>query len=377
LNILFLCAAAIFIYTFIGYPILLFILSLFFKKTVRKKDETPSVSLIISAYNEENVIKQKIENSLELDYPGEKIEIIVASESTDGTDKIVVGYKSQGVILFSHEGRVGKSATLYEAIPRTKGEIIIFSDANAMYKKDAIRKIVRNFSDPRIGCVSGRLTYVNSGRSNIGEGESAYWEFDFILKKLASRMFVLGGGVNGSIFAIRKEYYDPIDKYRGDDFEIANRIEINGHGVVLEPEAISYEESSTQAKQELKRKIRLASWNLKSSLILLGEALRKFRFRTVFLLFSHRFLRYTTPLWLMVILFSNLFLLSSAYKYIFYLQIIFYLFALTGFLFEKNRTKIPSVLLFPFYFCLVNYAALVAVFRTIFRKTQVVWEKVR
>ena len=141
-----------------------------FGKKVNKKEIYPYVSLIISAYNEENVMRQKIENSLELDYPKEKLEIIVASESTDKTNEIVKEYKDKGVTLYAYEKREGKRATLYRTVPLAKGEIIVFSDANAIYKKDAVKKIVRNFSDKRIGCVSGRLRYINQKRSIIGEG---------------------------------------------------------------------------------------------------------------------------------------------------------------------------------------------------------------
>jgi cellulose synthase/poly-beta-1,6-N-acetylglucosamine synthase-like glycosyltransferase len=375
--IIFIFSLSVLIYTFLGYPMILVLLSFLFGKHVEKKDFYPSVSILISAYNEENVIKQKIENSLNLDYPKDKLEIIVASESTDKTNEIVTEYKEKGVVLYAFEKREGKSATLYRTVPLAKGEIIIFSDANAMYEKDSVKKITRNFYDKRIGCVSGRLRYLNPKESNIGEGERAYWEHDIFLKKIASKLLSLGGGVNGSILAIRKELYNPINKYRGDDFEISNRIEINGYGVIIEPEAISYEEASTNSKQEFKRKVRLATWNLKSSFLLLREALKKRKLVTAFLIFSHRLLRYTTPIWLILLLLSNIFLLDTGLYYLFSLQVIFYLIAFIGFVAEKNNRKINSLLLVPFYFCMVNYAALFAIFKNIFTKTEVLWEKVR
>lgn len=365
------------IYIFVGYPIALGVLSLLFGKRVDRQDITPNVSLIISAYNEEGVIRQKIENSLNLDYPRERLEIIVASESTDQTNEIVKEYKDKGIILYAYENREGKSATLYRTVPLAKGEIIVFSDANAMYVKDAIRKITRNFNDQRIGCVSGRLQYINPKESSIGEGENSYWEYEAVLKKMASRLFSLAGAVNGSILAVRKELYNPIDRLRGDDFEIANRIEINGHGVILEPEAVSYEESSENSRQEFKRKVRLATWNLKSSLLLLREALKKRRYLTVFLLFSHRFLRYTTPIWLVILLLTNLFLMDTWLIYLFCLQIAFYFLAFIGMVLEKSNHKIHSFLLIPFYFCMVNYAAFLGLAKNLARRTEVLWEKAR
>lgn len=375
--IIFLFSLSLLIYIFIGYPLILGILSALFGKRVNKRDFSPSVSLIISAYNEENFIRQKIENSLELDYPKEKLEIIVASESMDKTNEIVREYASKGVVLYAYEKREGKRATLYKTVPLAKGEIIVFSDANAMYKKDAIKTLVRNFSDNRIGCVSGRLRYVNPKQSAIGKSETSYWEYDFILKSLASRLFSLAGGVNGSILAVRKDLYDPIDKYRGDDYEISCRVEINGYGVILEPEAISYEETSENLKQEFKRKVRLATWNLKSTILLLCEALQKRRLLTAFILFSHRFLRYTTPLWIIFLFISNIFLLDGSPRYFFFLQLIFFFLAFSGFIMEKMNHKGNSLFLIPFYFCMVNYAALLAITKNLFNKTEMLWEKVR
>jgi cellulose synthase/poly-beta-1,6-N-acetylglucosamine synthase-like glycosyltransferase len=373
----FLISIGVLFYIFIGYPAVLVVLSLLFAKTIRKKDITPDVSLMISAYNEKDVIEEKLENTLALDYPREKLEIIVASEATDGTNAIVRRYADQGVILYAYENREGKPATLYRTVPRARGEIIVFSDANALYRKDALRKLVRNFADPRVGCVSGRLTYVNSKESAIGEGESAYWEFEFLLKGMLSRLMRLSGGVNGSIFAIRKALYSPIDKHRGDDYELSNRIQIAGHGVVLEPDAVSFEEASATSRQEFRRKVRLATWNLQSTLILMREALSGRALLTVFILVSHRFLRYTTPLWLITLFVSNLFLLEEMPPWVFLLQVLFYLTALAGYVLEKQKRPVKTVFLIPFYFCMVNVAALMALLKNLSRKTETLWEKAR
>lgn len=373
----FLLSLAVLFYIFIGYPIVMAVLSALFAKTVRREDITPEVSLVISAYNEQDVIRAKLENTLALDYPKEKLEIIVASEATDNTNDIVRRFADLGVILFAYENREGKPATLYRTVPLARGEIIVFSDANALYRKDALRKLVRNFADPRVGCVSGRLTYVNSKESAIGEGESAYWEFEFLLKGMLSRLMRLSGGVNGSIFAIRKALYSPIDKHRGDDYELSNRIQIAGHGVVLEPEAVSFEEASATSRQEFRRKVRLATWNLQSTLILMREALSGRKLLTVFILFSHRFLRYTTPLWLLTLFVSNMFLLEGMPLWVFLLQVLFYLTALAGYVLEKQKRPVKAVFLIPFYFCMVNVAAFMALLKNLSRKTETLWEKAR
>lgn len=370
-------STVVLVYIFIGYPAVLALLSSLFAKTVRKKDITPDVSLVISAYNEKDVIRAKLENTLVLDYPREKLEIIVASEATDGTNDIVRGYTDRGVVLYAYENREGKPATLYRTVPHARGEIIVFSDANALYRPDALRKLMRNFADPRVGCVSGRLTYVNPKESAIGDGESAYWEFEFFLKGMLSRLMRLSGGVNGSIFAIRKALYSPINKHRGDDYELSNRIQIAGHGVVLEREAVSYEEVSATSRQEFRRKVRLATWNLQSTLILMREALCRRRPLTVFILFSHRFLRYTTPVWLLTLFVSNMFFLKGLLGWVFLLQVFFYLTALAGYGIEKQKRPVNKIFLIPLYFCMVNVAALMALLKNLSRNTEALWEKSR
>lgn len=365
-------------YTFVGYPIIVIIISFVAGEKNKKEEIYPYVSLVISAYNEEEVIQKKIENSLKLDYPSDRLQIVIASESVDNTNKIVKEYRKKGIILYEYKCREGKRATLFKTIPLCKGEIIIFSDANSFYNNDAIKKIVRNFADKRVGCVSGRLIYRNIKKGKISQGESAYWKFDIFLKKHLSRLFALGGGVNGSIFAIRKYLYDPIDKYRGDDFEISCRVELKGYASVFEDKAISYEEATERAKQEFRRKIRLASWNFKSTLILIKEAIRKRKLMTLYILVSHRLLRYTTPIWLLLLFLSNLNLQGLFYKISIFAQIIFYTFALMGFIYEKIENKeTPIIFLYPFYFCLVNVAALIAIVNNLVSKDQMFWEKVR
>ena len=197
--------------------------------------------LIISAYNEQDVIREKLENTLALDYPKEKLEVIVASEAADGTNAVVREYAGRGIILHAFEDREGKPATLYRTVPLARGEMIVFSDANAMYHRDAIRKLVRNFADPR--GMRERQAHLREPRG-VGHrpgGNGLLGVRVSPVKEMLSRIMKLSGGVNGSIFAIRKSLYLPVDRYRGDDFELSNRIQIAGHGVILEPEALSFE----------------------------------------------------------------------------------------------------------------------------------------
>lgn len=165
-------------YTYVGYPILIFFLALFFPKNVKRGQIEPKVTIIITAYNEEKSIKSKLENTLDIEYPKDKLEIIVASDaSTDRTDEIVKEFADRGVKLFRNEGRKGKTPTQNKAVEVASGDIILFSDATTFYPKDVLKRILPSFADESVGCVSGRLIYVTNERSSIGEGTRNYWNY--------------------------------------------------------------------------------------------------------------------------------------------------------------------------------------------------------
>lgn len=364
------------VYPYLIYPLLLYILFLFKRRDVDKADFFPMVSLVISAYNEENIIETKLKNSLALDYPKDKLEIIVASESDDRTNDIVEKHQGDGIKLFSFGDREGKAATLYKVVPEALGEIVVFSDANAMYEKNALRYLARCFNDKRIGCVSGQLKYMNPDNSKVGKSEGLYWKYEEFIKKLESRHFSLLGA-NGSIFALRKNLYFPMQKNRGDDFELAIMTAINGFGVVLEPKALSFERSSLEFGSEFKRKARMISWNFKSARLLLKKSLKKKKYFIAFQLLSHKILRWLTFVFLIGMLFSNFFLTQTIFQIVLYLQLIFYTLAFLGYLFERAKRKIPSFLYIPYYFCLINWASITGMFNSFFKKHEATWEKVR
>ncbi|HLG28751.1 MAG TPA: glycosyltransferase family 2 protein, partial [Candidatus Brocadiales bacterium] len=213
IEILFWLFIFLIFYAYLGYPLLLVILSVFLHKPVEKRDITPSVSLLISAYNEEKAIKQKIENSLSLDYPGEKLETIVISDaSTDRTNDIVGAYcdtplRDDGVKLLVQPERMGKTAGLNQAVPKASGEIIVFTDANAMLQKDAIRKLVSPFADETIGFVSGVTEYISKRDTGIKEGMGIYSKLEHFIKTKESQICSVVGA-DGAIFAIRKNLYE-------------------------------------------------------------------------------------------------------------------------------------------------------------------------
>jgi cellulose synthase/poly-beta-1,6-N-acetylglucosamine synthase-like glycosyltransferase len=365
------------LYCYFGYPLILFILGIFFRKKPKKEEIFPTVSLIIPVYNEEKVIQKKIENSLELDYPKEKLEIIVASESNDRTNEIVKNYEKNGVKLFAYSGREGKQYTIYRTIPHCKGEIIVLTDANGIFEKDALIKLVRNFVDKRIGCVSGLLKYVNVLNNSFGESEGIYWKYETLIKKLESNLFSLLGA-NGSIYALRKELYQPISPYRGDDFDLPIKVILQGYGVILEPEAISKEEIYLTSLANFKRKIVIAGWHFRGTLILLKEGIKKFKPILCFELISHKILRWLTGYFLIFIFLTNLLLLKKPFYFLlFILQIIFYSLAILGYLNEKRGRISNKLINLIYYSFVVNLATAIGVILGIFGLQKPTWEKVR
>ena len=185
-EVIFWFAVGIIFYTYFGYPLLTLLLSLFFNQPVKRGNIEPMVTFLITAYNEEKNIRKKLDNTLALDYPKDKLEIIVASDgSTDQTDTIVKEFPDRGVVLHRVEGRVGKTETQNQTVAIARGEIIIFSDATTEYKKDAIRKLVRNYLDPSIGAVSGRYEYVNPTGNPVGLGTILFWKYENFIKSRA------------------------------------------------------------------------------------------------------------------------------------------------------------------------------------------------
>jgi len=282
------------------------------------------------------------------------------------------------VKLFAFPERKGKQHTIYRTLSKCKGEIIVLTDANAMFKKEALKKLVRNFADKRIGCVSGQLKYINLSKGSVGEIEGVYWNYEKLIKKLESKFFSLLGA-NGSIYAIKKELYKPISPFRGDDFDLPIQVILQGYGVILEPEAISEEEVYRQALSNFKRKVVFVGWHFKGALILLKEAFKKFKFFLIFQLISHKILRWVVGFFLIFIFLINIFLIKTHFFYLilFLSQILFYVLAIIGWLIERKGRKLNLLLNLIYYFCLVNLASLLGIIKSLLGKQKPVWEKVR
>ena len=247
-------------YIYVGYPLLLQLLVSWRRpRRIRSAPIQPTVSFVISAYNEAAVIRQKIENTLALDYPREQLKVVVISDqSDDGTDEIVRAYAGRGVWLARQEQRLGKTAGLNRTIPTLTSEIVVFSDANAMYETDALRKLVRNFADPAVGCVTGEARYVKGRHNAADRGERAYWDYEMRVKRLETAVGSMVGG-DGAIYAIRQQLWRPIPDTAINDFLNPLQIVEAGWRAVYEPEAICYEETAGGTKREWRRRVRIVS----------------------------------------------------------------------------------------------------------------------
>ena len=371
-GVIFIAILGVIIYAYAGYPAILSLCGIFRRKRVPPDDSyCPRVVLIISVNNEERIIREKIENSLKLDYPKDKLRILVASDgSVDATNDIVREYGNRNVVLKAFDRREGKSATLNGAVLGLEGDILIFSDANAFYREDAIRKLVRNLADDDVGCVVGRLVYL-SNHSYVGKGESLYWRYESYLNNLESKLkSVLVA--TGTIFAVRRELFRPLIKDVANDFQLPAEVASRGFGVVYERDAIAYEKSTFFFREEFARKRRIIVRGLTGFRALRGNFGGPFR---VFQFISRKLIRWFVGPLLPALYIANLLLISHpVYLTLFVLQNAFYLLAAIGALLRRGGVQ-SRVLFIPFYFVMVNAASLAAIVNYICGDRLTSWEK--
>lgn len=337
-------------------------------------DTYPPVVLIIAAYNEEDVIAEKIENSLELDYPREKLDIVVFSDaSSDRTDEIVESYADEGVRLMRIEGRVGKTACQNRVVEAVDGDIVVFSDANSMYEPDAITELVRGFA-PGIGCVVGELRYTTEDGV---EGESAYWRYERLLKRLESEVHSLVSG-NGSIYAVRASSYVPLDPDATSDFAEPLALVENGEIVTYAPDAVARERTGDSTQSELSRRTRIVtrSWNTVAAY---AGLLNPFEYPVFsFQLVSHKLLRWLSPLFLLLALLSNVLLVllpsNPIYDVFLALQLLFYGLAVWGAVADYLSISSPLYAHVPYYFLVANYGMTAGLLRFLHGRNVVTWE---
>jgi cellulose synthase/poly-beta-1,6-N-acetylglucosamine synthase-like glycosyltransferase len=377
-------------YTYIGYGILLFIIVKFrrisglFRKHIYNPDYEPDVTLFIAAYNEKDFVGEKIKNSNELEYPTEKLHIIwVTDGSDDGTPDEIKKYR--GVEVYHLPQRSGKIGAMNRGMKFVKTPIVVFCDANTLLGRESIRRIVRLFSNPAVGCVSGEKRILNKERdAAAGSGEGLYWKYESLLKKWDSELYSVVGAA-GELFAIRTELYREVEHDTIlDDFIISLRVAAEGYTIQYDPEAFALETASANVKEELKRKIRISAGGIQS-VIRLKTLLNIFKFGTLsFQYISHRVLRWTiTPLCLLLLIPTGLFIALDEglmafgfYSTLFWLQILFYISALLGWYLENRMIRV-KLLFVPYYFFIMNLSVFLGFMRYMKSSQSVNWERAK
>lgn len=367
LEIFFWISLFIVFYTYIGYGILLYIMvkvkELFIKPIsyeLPANNELPKVTLFITAFNEESVVDEKMINSLELDYPKDLLNIVwVTDGSNDNTNqKLETNWKNDATVYFDAQRR-GKTAAINRGMRFINAPIVVFTDANTMLNKEAIIEIVKEFMNPKVGCVAGEKRILQQSKSDAASGgEGIYWKYESTLKALDSRLYSSVGAA-GELFAIRTELFEPmqVDTLL-DDFILSLRIAMNGHVISYCSEAYAIESGSANMNEEEKRKVRIAAGGLQS-IWRLRPLLNPFKYTILsFQYVSHRVLRWSiTPLFLFLMLPLNIAIVSinhnTFYSILLILQILFYLSGYYGYYLSTKKIK-NKFLFIPYYFLFMN-----------------------
>jgi cellulose synthase/poly-beta-1,6-N-acetylglucosamine synthase-like glycosyltransferase len=361
-------------YVYLGYPAIVIILAKIRKQEINKTKYFPSVTIIISAYNEEKNIEETLLNKLELHYPLDKVEIIVVSDaSSDLTDELVKRYDLRNIKLIRNDVRAGKTVSINKAMQHANNDIIVFSDANSIYKANALEMIMANFSDPRIGYVSGKMIYQKKDGCTIGEGCSVYMRYENYLRRIETNLGSIVG-VDGGIDAVRKNLFEPMKQDQLPDFVLPLRIIEKGFRVVFEPNAILMEQSLKNTEDEFKMRVRVALrafWALKDMRHLLN--IRKYKLFS-WQLWSHKVLRYCCFLFMGLCFISNLiiFKTSAIYQLSLIFQISCYVIFIAKLIAGENKLKSKLVYII-YYFILINAASAKAFIDFVLGKKIISW----
>lgn len=372
-------AAFLLFYAYLGYPMVLGIVSLFRRPRPRPEaeDYRPAVSVLIAAYNEEETVARKLEETLAAKYPADRIEIVVASDgSTDRTDEIVSAFPDSRVRLVRVEGRKGKTNAQNEAIKICRGEIIVFSDATAVYHPESISRMVAHYANPNVGAVSGRYKYFDAvGKSPTGLGSVAFWNYENLIKLLQSKIGTLTG-CSGCIYSVRKSRYTPLPVEACSDLVEPLHIVKRGFRVAFEPAALAYEETTESTKQEFRMRVRVGTRGMRGVLSV-PELLHPWRYPWVaFQLLSHKVMRWLVPVFLLLLFISSgMMIAQPVFQLVFGLQIAFYALAAASTVVPIH--KYSKLLGLPLFFCTLNAAAAVSLLEVLRGHKYTTWETVR
>jgi cellulose synthase/poly-beta-1,6-N-acetylglucosamine synthase-like glycosyltransferase len=385
-KFLFFFSLFIIFYSYVGYGLLIYLI-IKLKRLFRRKqhlqagpiDFEPDVTLVVAAYNEADCIEQKLKNSLDLDYPEGKLRwIFVTDGSTDATPDIIRGYHR--VLLLHQSERAGKVAAINRAMKYVETPFVIFSDANTLINQTAVREILKHYTNPLVAAVAGEKKIISEGRDDaVGSGESIYWKYESLLKKLDSELYSVVGAA-GELFSVRTPHFHQVpEDIIIEDFVQSLSICMDGYLVRYEPKAYATEPASVSMREEQKRKVRIAAGAFQA-MIVLKKLFNVYRYPLLsFQFISHRIMRWTLcPVCLLLCFFTNVLLVIHGYRGfygIFLLtQIVFYAIAVTGWLFARQNLKIKSFYI-PYYFFFMNLSVFLGFFRFINGKQPVAWDK--
>lgn len=377
LEVMFWGSVCLLAYVYAGYPVLAIVIARAWPRRVGKQAMTPSITAIITAYNEEKDIELKIRNVLALDYPGDQLDVIVASDaSSDDTDRIVRAFNAPNVRLLRIEGRLGKTACQNAAAAAASGDILVFTDATTRIEANALRAISRNFHDPCVGCVAGRLSYVAQQDDATGHGGTSYWNYEIMLRMAESDLGSLIG-VSGCLYAVRRDCYREIPPELISDFVVAMMVREQGLRTVLEPDAVCHEQTLDHPERELSMRVRVGMRSL-AALASQKRFLNPFKFGAfAWQLWSHKLLRYLSPVFWMVALIANAALaLQGRYVWLLAMQMAVLLSGLLGFTSLRLSGK-SRLLAQPYYFLLTNLASALSLFRFLRGERIVTWTPLR
>ncbi|MDZ4243190.1 MAG: glycosyltransferase family 2 protein, partial [Candidatus Omnitrophota bacterium] len=358
--IVFLVFLFLIVYCYAGYPLAVWAVSQIFEKPVRKSPICPDIAIVVAAWNEQDVMEQKIRNLLSLDYPVQKMEIWIGSDgSTDRTEDIVRSFSDDRVKLLAGRDRRGKPAMLNDVMSRVQAEIVVFTDARQTFDPQTVRELVANFSDPSVGCASGELMF-REKEGATAKGVNLYWNYEKFLRRCESRIHSILGAT-GAIYAIRRSLFSPVpDQVVLDDMFVPFQIIRRGYRSVFDETAKAYDDVAANSQEEHRRKARTLFGNYQI-FGLFPDLFFPWRSPIAIQLFSHKFLRVVAPFLLIAIFVLNLFLLDSLLmRAVAVLQIVFYTMALTGGLARNRNCGILSGLsrlcYAPYVFCLLNFS---------------------
>lgn len=386
MELLFWISIAVVFFTFLGYGLVLYLLvrvrrfAVGARKIPAIGENLPSLTLVVAAYNEEDLIEEKVKNTLQLDYPADKLQLLFVTDgSTDRTPNIVGTYK-QIKTMHTPERR-GKIHAIHRVMDEVQTEVVVFTDANTLLNTEALLKIARHYADPKVGAVAGEKRVAHEDVADATAGEGFYWKYESTLKKWDSELYSVVGAA-GELFSVRRSLYQPVSNDTIlDDFMISMLIAQQGYRIIYEPEAYATELSSENIQEELKRKVRIAAGGIQS-VIWLKKLLNPFHNPILtFQYVGHRVLRWTVaPFCMLLALVLNIGLVIDGapllYTVLLIGQCVFYGAAWAGGILQKRRIKIKALFI-PYYFCVMNYAVLAGIRRYTLGEQSAAWAKAR